>query len=294
MACTSPLKGNRLPGGEIVFKPSSAALCVVTIPCGQCMDCKVERSRQWAVRCMHEYQMHDASSSVTLTYSDDHITSDWSLYYRHFQLFMKRLRKYIGKPVRFYMCGEYGGETSRPHYHAILFGAWFGDREYYKDSPSGLPLFKSKILDDLWQLGDCLIGDVTFQSAAYIAGYFLKGFAGNEWILDPDTGEMYERPREFSRMSLKPGIGVSWFRKYSAEVYPIDRVVMNGVEMKPPRAYDRLLRLDDEVLADLVDSKRNSLDIRRQRLLTGDSTPDRLSVRACVTRARIKSKLRSL
>lgn len=294
MACTSPLKGYRLPGGGISFKPSLTALCSVTIPCGQCVDCKVERSRQWAVRCMHENQMHDASSSVTLTYSDDHITSDWSLYYRHFQLFMKRLRKYLGKPVRFYMCGEYGGQTGRPHYHAILFGAWFGDRVFYKNSPSGLPLYKSKILEDLWQLGECLIGDVTFESAAYIARYCIKGFAGQEWILDPDTGEMYERPREFTRMSLKPGIGVSWFSRYRAEVYPHDRVVLRGKEMKPPRAYDRLLRAVDESLADSVDESRNSIETRRQRVLTGDITPDRLSVRAIVTRARLKSKIRSL
>lgn len=294
MACVSPLRGYRLPGGEISFKPSEKALCSLTIPCGQCLDCKLERSRQWAVRCMHESQMHDANCFITLTYDSDHIPSDWSLYYRHFQLFMKRLRKRFGIPVRFYMCGEYGSENHRPHYHAILFGVHFGDKYYWRKSPSGCDLFRSPILEELWGMGSCEIGEVTFESAAYVARYCIKSIAGAEWICDSDTGEMYERPREFTRMSLKPGIGVPWFNKYRSEVYPLDRVVVRGKEVKPPRAYDRLLRVVDEVAADALDLKRNSEDIKRKRVLSGDITPARLAVRAEISRARIKSKYRSL
>lgn len=290
MACTSPIRAFQTDGGEVVFVERGKIRRELVLPCGQCVSCKLERSRQWAVRCMHENQMHDCSCFVTLTYSDEHITSDWSLYHRHFQLFMKRLRRYLRKPVRFYMCGEYGERTGRPHYHALLFGVHFGDRVHWKNSPSGFPLYKSKVLDDLWRLGGCEIGDVTFESAAYIARYCIKGMNGQEWILDPDTGEMCEREREYTRMSLKPGIGFSWYEKYKSEVYPIDRVVMRGKEMKPPRSYDKLLKLDKSIISDDVEYSR----YLKSEMLQNDSTPDRLRARDIVTRARLKLKVRSL
>ncbi|MEO5355656.1 MAG: hypothetical protein H7835_21005, partial [Magnetococcus sp. XQGC-1] len=93
---------------------------------GQCVGCRLERSRQWAIRVMHEASQHEHNCFITLTYNDDNLPANGSLNYRHFQNFMKRLRKYyVEFTVRFYMCGEYGENFARPHYHACIFAIMF-------------------------------------------------------------------------------------------------------------------------------------------------------------------------
>lgn len=292
MACYYPLEAWRR-GGGVVFSVPGEKYGEFQLQCGQCVGCKLERSRQWAVRCMHEKQMHESNVFVTLTYNDEHVPNDYSLMYRDFQLFMKRLRKNrLYNPIRFYMCGEYGEGFSRPHYHALLFGCFFEDRYKWRMSASGFQLWRSPTLEKLWNMGNCEIGDVTFESAAYIARYCVKSItdAGNEWIYDPETGELIEREKEFTRMSLKPGIGATWFEKYKSEVYPLDRVVIRGVEMKPPKFYDNLLKLDRGTMSDDIGFAREA----KALLLTADNTPDRLRAREIVTQARLKTKVRSL
>lgn len=115
------------------------------------------------------------------------------------------------------MSGEYSGLTFRPHYHAILFGAFFTDRKPWKKSPSGHLLYASETLDKIWSHGDCYIGDVTFESAQYVASYINKKVVGKnapEYYkrVSPD-GEFYWLKPEFSNMSRKPGIGRSWYEK---------------------------------------------------------------------------------
>jgi len=290
-ACVSPVEAFQTDSGEIIFVERGKIRRVLTLPCGQCVECRLERSRQWAVRVMHESQMHDNSVFLTLTYDEDHVPSDFSLRYRDFQLFMKRLRKKKGK-VRFYMCGEYGDGNSRPHFHACIFGCFFDDREPWRVSASGFQLYRSAELESIWTDGSCEIGDVSFESAAYIARYCVKAVTnpGAEWILDPETGELYERPREFTRMSLKPGIGATWFQKYRSEVYPHDRVVVRGKEMKPPRYYDKFLKEELSFDADDLEYKRY---LKAMKLDT-DNSPEGRKAREVVSLARLKSKVRSL
>lgn len=291
VACFSPVDAWQTDGGEIVFAERGKIKRSLKLPCGGCVGCRLERARQWAVRCMHEAAMHESNVFVTLTYNDECLPLDYSLDYRHFQLFMKRLRKLKGS-VRFYMCGEYGEKFSRPHFHACLFGVEFEDRYFWRTSKSGCDSYRSKTLEDLWGMGDCELGDVTFQSAGYIARYCVKELtnAGVEWILDPETGEMIERPREFTRMSLKPGIGATWYEKYKKEVFPLDRVVMNGIEMRPPKYYYEMLKNEPGTMADDVEFQRYLASTE----LTADNTPDRMRVREVVQKARIKSLKRSL
>jgi len=186
---------------------------------------------------MHEAQLHEHSVFVTLTYSDEHLGS-FSLVYSDFQKFMKRVRKKFG-PVRFYVAGEYGDGFQRPHFHCLLFGCWFPDREFHKDLPSGFRLYRSAQLEKLWPFGFSSIGDVTFESAAYVARYVMKKVTGKAAeqhyeFVDIGSGEVSQRVPEFNRMSLKPGIGAGWFKKFGNEVFPNDYVVMNGVKMSPP------------------------------------------------------------
>ena len=93
------------------------------LPCGKCVGCRLERSRQWAVRIMHEASTHADNCFVTLSYSDENLPTNNSLVYEHCRDFMKRLRsrypRDIDDGIRFCHCGEYSPEKRRPHYHAI-------------------------------------------------------------------------------------------------------------------------------------------------------------------------------
>lgn len=301
MACVSPIEAYQLESGDIVFAERGKVLRALKLPCGQCHLCRLERSRQWATRVMHESQMHLANSYVTLTYDDAHLPINGSLRYRDFQLFMKRLRKHFG-PVRFYMCGEYGeGLSRRPHYHACLFGVFFEDRVYHCKSDSGADLYSSKLLDSLWQNGLSTIGDVTFDSAAYVARYCMKKVTGNAAAahyssFDPLTGELFSLTPEFNKMSLGRkssgvrGIGSSWFAKYWRDVFPHDYVVVGNSEFAPPRYYSKLL---EEMDPDM----RESLEVPRYRkslACAADSSPARLRAREAVSKARMAFSKRKL
>lgn len=294
MACFHPIRAWRLSSGSIVFAERGDVVQTLELPCGQCIGCRLERSRKWAMRCMHEAQMHESNLFVTLTYDDEHLPADGSLVYRHFQLFMKSLRKLKGK-VRFYMCGEYGELNRRPHYHAILFGVDFEDKVLWQKTSSGSMIYRSPTLERLWFRGHSSIGDVTFESAAYCARYVMKKVTGHRSEeayrnVDAITGEIYQIEPEFCRMSLKPGIGAGWLEKYGTDVYPLDRVVVNGVQCKPPRYYDKkYLWKDVDGYEEM--KYRRFLD---GRALNGDNSDERLLVKERVLQARIKSLKRSL
>lgn len=295
MPCYHPLKAMRSSSGVVVL-PSSATVFNLRLPCGQCHGCRLERSRQWAMRCMHEASLHDENTFVTLTYSPEHCPTDGGLHHKDFQRFMKRLRKFFAPAkVRFYMAGEYGENRGRPHFHAILFGVNFSDRQPWRKSPSGAMLYTSPTLERLWPFGFSSIGDVTFQSAAYVARYVMKKVNGDLQksayeVVAIDTGEVIDRRPDYNAMSLKPGIGADWFKKFSSDVYPHDRVVVDGVETKPPRYYDKLLRRVDPDEFDLIKFRRE-LDNKDNY---ADNTPERLAVKEIVSIAATSQLKRKL
>lgn len=302
MACYHPISAFQLDSGDVVFVERGRVKRPLFLPCGQCIGCRRERSRQWAVRCMHESQLYDHSIFVTLTYNDDNLPTNNSLYYRHFQLFLKRLRKYFtGNKVRFYMCGEYGEDFQRPHFHACLFNCFFSDRKFYSSLPSGSKLYTSDALASLWTYGFSSIGDVTFESAAYVARYCMKKVTGpaaqaHYERVDWATGEIVQVEPEFSRMSLKPGIGAEWFKRYRDDVYTRssdgnkDYVIVRGKKCKPPRYYDNLLRRAEDFSSDYVDFLR----YKKAQRYADENTPERLAVREEVAAAALKLKVRSL
>lgn len=294
MPCYHPLVAFRTEAGAIVFR-ASAGCVPLSLPCGQCIGCRLERSRQWAIRCMHEAQMHENNSFVTLTYDEDHLPADMSLNYRDFQLFMKRLRKAHGS-LRFYMCGEYGETYGRPHYHAAFFGFRPDDLYAWRKSGAGFQLYRSPLLEKLWAKGSVEVGDVTFESAAYIARYVMKKRTGadaeNHYeAVIAETGEIVKRVPEFTRMSLKPGIGALWYDRYKSEVYPRDRVVVRGYECKPPRYYDLRLEAEREEAFASVRSKRLA---RLCEQPLSEFMDDRIKAKEVVAKARIKTLKRSL
>lgn len=300
MACFHPVSAFQTESGDVVFVERGRIRRPLFLPCGQCVGCRLERSRQWAVRCMHEAQLYEQNVFVTLTYNDDNLPTDLSLNYRHFQLFMKRLRKdFAGRNVRFYMCGEYGEDFQRPHFHACLFNCFFTDRKLHSSLASGSKLYTSERLSELWPYGFSSIGDVTFESAAYIARYVMKKITGPpakehyervNWA----TGEITEVVPEFNRMSLKPGIGAEWFKRYRADVYGVDGakdyVIVRGNKVKPPRYYDNLLKAAEDFSSDYVEFLRS----QKAKKFGDENSPERLRVREQCTKAALKLKVRSL
>nr|WAE43550.1 MAG: replication initiator protein [Microviridae sp.] len=262
--CYFPMPAQKVDG-KIVFLEGKNRLATLYLPCGRCLGCRMERSRQWAIRCMHEASLHAENCFITLTYSDEHLSGDVaSLHYPDFQLFMKRLRdRFRGTSIRFYMCGEYGSLKMRPHFHALLFGFTFPDLVLWQKTKAGEFIYRSQILEELWPFGFSSVGNCTFQSAAYIARYVMKKQSGDRAEkhyarVDEKTGEVITLVPEFNRMSLKPGIGAAWYEKHKHHVQAHDFLIVNGKKVKPPRYYDNKFKLENEFDYDVM--KQNRLD----------------------------------
>lgn len=294
MACYYPIPAYRMFDGSVSFKKRGDIVSDLQLPCGQCIGCRLERSRQWAVRCMHEASLHEQNCFITLTYDDEFLPVDGGLRVRDFQLFMKRLRKhFFSQRVRFFHCGEYGDLNRRPHYHAILFGVDFDDKIAANDCLS--PLYISPVLRQLWPYGMSTVGAVSFESAAYVARYSLKKITGPNAELHyqrviPETGEIVQISPEYVTMSRRPGIGRGWIDKFHSDVYPSDEVIINGHSSRPPRFYDNFLDVHNGLLLDDIKFKRE----QNAALFSADSEPDRLAVRAEVVRAKSRLKSRSV
>lgn len=267
------------------------------LPCGQCLRCRLERSRQWAMRCMHEASSWKENCFITLTYSDENIPSGGNLRYKDYQDFMKRLRYYCGENIRFYMSGEYGESTRRPHYHACLFNHNFDDRSFWRKSDAGFDLDRSVSLEKLWPYGHSEIGAVSFESAAYCARYICDKLTGERVVqrvdcrIDTETGEVLPAVAEFSHMSLKNGgIGAPWLERFFLDVYRFDHVIVNGKEMKPPKYYDRWYEKRFPESWELIYNQR-VLDGRELAL---DNTPARRVAKEAVARAGLSFFSRNL
>lgn len=265
MACNRPLAAF-LPvaGGSPIFKPSlehPGRYSPIKLPCGQCTGCRLEKSRQWAMRCVHEAQTHSRNCFVTLTYADEHLPQYGSLSRAHLTKFFKRLRDHKG-PFRYYACGEYGDQTQRAHYHACLFGVDFDDKIEFRQIGEH-KLYISEQLTKIWGHGNASIGSLTFETAAYTARYVMKKQTGKTakpftW-LDPETGELQTLTQPFAVMSLRKAIGKTWligntnFLKpdqhgppapvqggFYQDIYSKDAIVLRGKKMPPARYYDKL------------------------------------------------------
>lgn len=297
MACFYPLTGYRPRSGtKLVFNSRDGYEDrPVVVPCGQCTGCRLERSRVWAVRCMHEASLYDNNAFITLTYSDSNVPYGNTLVKSDFQKFMKKLRFHYGDGIRFFHCGEYGEKTSRPHYHALIFNFDFDDRKPWKQNSNGDTVFVSEKLEDLWGLGMTSVGDVTFESAAYVARYIMKKVTGHraeshyEWI--SDYGEVVNRQPEYVTMSRRPGIGKGWIDLFgNSDVFPHDRVIMNGAKFRPPRFYDGIYELAHPQDYQRVKARRKAKAAKH----ADNNTPDRLKVREECLDARVKSLKREV
>jgi len=292
VACYHPLKAYKGPAGISFNSKTGYATHPIEINCGQCIGCRLERSRQWSVRCVHEAQMHERNSFVTLTYDDEHLPDNGSIDVKHWQDFAKRLRRAAG-PFRYYHCGEYGETTDRPHYHALIFGMDFStDRVYYAGKPGSF-MYSSKFLDETWGQGACIIGELNFSTASYVARYILKkqtGKASLEYYerVDTTTGEVFNLKPPYTTMSRRPGIGKSWYEKYKNQVHANDEIIINGHQCKPPLYYDQQQDLTDPAGARLRKKRRATAGLLHQH----NRTFERLAIRKEVKEAELKQHSR--
>lgn len=213
----------------------------VIVPCGKCPPCKMKRVFQWVFRLEEEDRVSVSSSFVTLTYDTENIPISKNGYKTlhvpeinkktgrkfstHFQLFIKKLRKCQKRKIKYYMVGEYGEKTKRPHYHAIMFNT------------PGL-----NILEECWQYGSVHQGQVNAASISYVAQYINKSVIIPAWFND-------DREKEFSRMSK--GLGKSFLSKAMMKYYEADNTRQyvsrsDGVKLAMPRFYKEKLFTDEE------------------------------------------------
>ena len=227
MPCFSPLTAWRLRARNesgkrgITFKLSEAYVDEpLEVPCGQCIGCRIRKSREWAIRCIHEASLSEYNCFVTLTYDEAHVPGELKL--RDLQLFMKRLRERVGVRMRYFAVGEYGAKFSRPHYHLLLFGYDFADKKYWCGVGRSRQ-YRSALLESVWTYGFSTVGSVTPASAQYVAQYCAKVVTGKR-------KEAYygNRSPEFLVMSRRPGLGTGWLEKYGNVMFDRDFVITEG------------------------------------------------------------------
>jgi len=327
MTCYYPIKAYRAINKKtdngksvICFNHSDVSDCpfeTLLLPCSNCIGCRMDRSKSWAIRCIHESSLYDNNCFITLTFNEGTINSRGTLVKSDFQNFMKRLRKrfeglqpvskgtgYVVTPdeldstehhypIRYFHCGEYGSKYSRPHHHACIFNFDFPDKVLL-ESRGANHYYRSQELEKLWPFGYSMVGHVTVDSAAYVARYILKKMNGKlaeDYYkrYDLQTGEEYQLQPEYTTMSRRPGIAASWFKKNPSSVYPKDFVTSGGKSFKTPRFYDNMYELSHPEDFLKVKNKRK-LDCM---LNSDDNTAARLRVREKVLQSKLSRLVRT-
>lgn len=337
MTCYHPIQAWRSKQGynrftrrwPIVFKRNEGYIDKeLKIPCGKCIGCRLEYSRQWAIRAYHESKTHQDNCFICLTYEDQNGKTPTSLVPEDLTKFFKRLRKHYPEKknetsIRYLACGEYGENFSRPHYHACLFGHDFTDREPIGKSSSGETVYTSDTLEGIWGFGIVSVQDFTWETAAYCARYIIEKMTGNqmftkrEWEMGPDgkphqyrtvyqnSGEYYNgRTPEFVRMSRRPGLGSKWYAQFKDDIYNYDEcIIRKGVKARAPRFYDKMFEGESRFYGP---GNRNELNLkmidefdlfkhrREIRVNKTEQTSDRLAVREKIKLQKIKKLNRSL
>ena len=169
------------------------------VPCGRCQNCRVNRRQFWVGRIILEMKSSALPSFfVTLTYKPeecpfvlDELGQRWdTLEPLHTKEWLWRWRKRYG-PIRYFLVGEYGDRTQRPHYHAVLFGEGVDDVE--------------RRVRTTWTAGFSSVFEMNLARARYVSQYTVKKLTRQHGALGP-------RYPEFARMSKFPPLGTRWIR----------------------------------------------------------------------------------
>lgn len=251
------------------------------IPCGQCIGCRLDYSKEWANRGYLESLYWDNNYFITLTYDDDHINindyvedeegftytndGEWggTLIPKDLQLFIKRLRKYMkthhdNDNIRYMACGEYGGQTARPHYHLIVFNLNLPTESFYNPRIINKNYYyQNSVIEKCWKYGFSNICPSNWNTIGYVARYITKKINGKE------SDQYYAEKgqvKEFFRVSLKPAIGEQYYRDHWQEIYERDEIIIvnraGAVASKPPKYFDELFKKDHPEEYKILQRKR--------------------------------------
>lgn len=242
--CLFPTRAEKQEYGRPKLDPEGS----LQLPCGKCSECKTKRAVDWATRCKHEAACHDENCFITLTYDDENLPS-YLIVKDEFQKFIKKLRKAIGKKVKYIVSHEYGSKTGRPHHHVIIFGWNPSSQEFLMEAPSGEPLFTSKDISKLWRNGYHSIGEANEKTAFYIASYSLK--SNSHDVVDPDTSEIME-VTDTMDASRRTAIGYEYFLKNVEQIIHSDDMI--------PRYYIKIIETAYERVQSLIDRSLPVLD----------------------------------
>lgn len=253
----------------------------ILAPCGMCQGCKTDRRKEWAIRLEKESKYYKHNYFITLTYEDSNIiipqywamsdtgeiienpgTWTGTLSKYHAQRFIRSLKehfrtKYNHTGMKYYIVGEYGSaaHTQRPHYHAILLNCPEIPLEVIGSNKQRQTYYTNEKIANIWNKGFITIGNVTWDSISYVAGYVNKKRFGKKAIHDYD---IKGKIPEFALMSN--GIGKKYYEEHKSEIYENDEIITSkGKSVKPPGYYDRLLEKDDPELLYAIKQKREKI-----------------------------------
>ncbi len=282
----------------------------IDVPCGQCLACRLNLAKQWSDRCLLEAKYHDSNYFVTLTYNDDNcpftqyedengeIHFCQTLKKNDFQKFIKRLRKKLDNDnlpaIKYLACGEYGSNTKRPHYHAIIFGLKLNDLKFHSRTKKGCNIFTSEYLEKLWPYGFVSIGEATKDSMGYVARYTTKKIN----LQDKEIYDKLNIEKEFLLSSKRPAIGLRYLEDNQEKFIKYGKIYIstndNSVVIGTNKYFNR--KLDDKC-PDYVDirEKRRLEAIEKERIIlsnTSNEKKDYLKVVESNLEERVKSLTR--
>lgn len=287
LARFSQLSGKQLKYEDLMYNPK-----IMLIPCGQCIGCRIRQREDWTTRIELEARDYPKEQVwfITLTYDDEHVpgmivktgeimrkvqyawkpgeerpSSVQILLYEDIQKFLKRLRKAYRGKLRYFVAGEYGEQTARPHYHMILYGWRPTDLEnLYKIHHNGY--YTSKWLADLWGMGQVQIAQAVPETYRYVAGYVTKKMYE---IDGKKANEYYElgQTKPFACMSLKPGLGDNYYKKHKAEIWRQGYIqCTNGKRAQIPRYYEKQMEAENPERLWKIKQNRQKNAMEQKRL----------------------------
>ena len=274
--------------GDYDYLKSIYGDCLIQLPCGHCSECCKSYAKTWSVRCMLESLYHKEACFVTLTYDNEHLPPAGMLVKSDLQKFFKRLRAlFPEKEIRYFACGEYGGQTSRPHYHAIIFGLDFPEDKRMSQIVGTNELkqqvYRSARLEAAWKFGLSSFGEVTPESCAYVARYSLKK------RID------FSNDGSFILMSRKPGIGQQFFLDKKQLIYLSDRVYSQKIHgVSVPRYFDKLAENDPQIATLFTKAKDKRLARQSQAVYSAMHTTGSLSIEEANLKQEIRNWTRAL
>lgn len=308
----SELSGKKLKYEDLMYNPE-----VMLIPCGQCIGCRIRQREDWTTRIELEARDYPKEEVwfITLTYNDDQVPGmilrtgeimrkvqyTWkpgesrpesvqTLLYEDIQKFLKRLRKAYKGKLRYFVAGEYGEQTARPHYHMILYGWQPTDlKNLYKIHHNGY--YTSKWMENIWGMGQILIAQAVPETYRYVAGYITKKM----YEIDGKKANAYYelgQSKPFACMSLKPGLGDHYYQEHKAEIWRQGYIqCTNGKRAQIPRYYEKQMEAENPERLWRIKQNRQKNAMQQKRLeLEGQDYQTVLQTKERVTKKKTKKR----